>query len=468
MKHDLPVAPHVVDLISELQNAGYEAYIVGGAIRDLLLGRKPKDFDISTSATPEEVRAVFGRRIARIIGKRFRLVHVEYSGELFEVSTFRRAPTRTAANSKKELPENLILSDNSFGTAEEDAWRRDFTVNALFYDPVNSELLDYTGQGIDDIRNRVVRAIGDPKLRFEEDPVRMLRALKLIGQYDFTMDAATENALFSELELIRVAAPSRLALELEKILSSAYGDKHFQAFHDYGLLPYFLPELNAAWDTPHGDYALNLLNERNCRVREGLYRNSVSLAMAALALPFVELECGGKPGDLWNPGPDSTAAIRGVLDRLFKPQTMMNRMTMSAERADSAVAFPGRKGETASDRGEVLSSCPGADAAPAVGCGGGYGRGREAVAGGGSAPPHFRGEARRCRKIPAPSPSPRPAEREREIAGGIEGWDGARRFSGCCRCWRPAACWKPGKACSKFPEPESRSLTEAGFRMRRS
>ena len=97
MKHDLPVAPHVVDLISELQTAGYEAYIVGGAIRDLLLGRKPKDFDISTSATPEEVRAVFGRRIARIIGKRFRLVHVEYSGELFEVSTFRRAPTRTAA-----------------------------------------------------------------------------------------------------------------------------------------------------------------------------------------------------------------------------------------------------------------------------------------------------------------------------------------------------------------------------------
>ena len=337
MKHDLPVAPHVVDLISELQNAGYEAYIVGGAIRDLLLGRKPKDFDISTSATPEEVRAVFGRRIARIIGKRFRLVHVEYSGELFEVSTFRRAPTRTAANSKKELPENLILSDNSFGTAEEDAWRRDFTVNALFYDPVNSELLDYTGQGIDDIRNRVVRAIGDPKLRFEEDPVRMLRALKLIGQYDFTMDAATENALFSELELIRVAAPSRLALELEKILSSAYGDKHFQAFHDYGLLPYFLPELNAAWDTPHGDYALNLLNERNCRVREGLYRNSVSLAMAALALPFVELECGGKPGDLWNPGPDSTAAIRGVLDRLFKPQTMMNRPFLSRRRATLCV-----------------------------------------------------------------------------------------------------------------------------------
>ena len=332
MKHELPVASHVTELIAELQDGGFEAYIVGGAIRDLLLGRKPKDFDISTSATPEEVRTVFGRRSARIIGKRFRLVHVMFGGELFEVSTFRQAPTRAEGPARKELPENMILSDNSFGTAEEDAWRRDFTVNALFYDPVRSELLDYTGQGIEDIRNRVVRAIGDPKLRFEEDPVRMLRALKLIGQYDFTMDSATENALFSQLELIRLASTSRLALELEKILAGAYGDKQFQAFHDYGLLPYFLPALNAAWDTPHGDYALSLFNERNCRVREGVYRNSVSLAMAVLALPFVERECGAEPGGLWKPGPDSTAAIRGVLDTLFKPQSMMNRMTLSAER----------------------------------------------------------------------------------------------------------------------------------------
>ena len=332
MKHELPVPVHVTELISELRAAGYESYIVGGAIRDLLLGRQPKDFDISTSATPEEVRAVFGRRSARIIGKRFRLVHVTWCGELFEVSTFRQAPLPSGANAKKDLPENLILSDNSFGTAEEDAWRRDFTVNALFFDPVKNELIDFTGQGVEDIRNRVVRAIGNPGLRFEEDPVRMLRALKLIGQYDFTMDSATENALFSHLELIRIASPSRLALELEKILASSYGDKHFQAFHDYGLLPYFLPELNNAWDTPHGDYALNLLNERNCRVREGIYRNSISLAMATLALPFVEKECGKRPGELWEPGPDSTAAIRGVLDTLFKPQTMMNRMTLSAER----------------------------------------------------------------------------------------------------------------------------------------
>ena len=151
MKHELPVANHVISLISELQNAGFEAYIVGGAIRDLLLGRTPKDYDISTSATPEEVRGVFGRRIARIIGKRFRLVHVQYGGELFEVSTFRKAPTqgqlRPDGRPAKDLPEHMILSDNEFGSAEEDAWRRDFTVNALFYDPVRSELIDYTVRG---------------------------------------------------------------------------------------------------------------------------------------------------------------------------------------------------------------------------------------------------------------------------------------------------------------------------------
>ena len=338
MKHELPVENRVIELISTLQNAGFEAYIVGGAIRDLLLGRHPKDYDISTAATPEEVRNVFGRRAARIIGKRFRLVHVRHGGELFEVSTFRRAPSPESAavgpdgRKHEELPEHMILSDNSFGTAEEDAWRRDFTVNALFYDPVRSELIDFTGQGIDDIRSGVVRAIGNPRLRFEEDPVRMLRALKLVGQYDFTFDAATENALFAMLPLIRHAAPSRLSLELEKILSSSYGDKHLLAFHDYGLLEYFLPEIDTAWGSPACEYALNLFNERNCRVAEGIYRNSISLAMATLALPFVERECGSSVGGLWQNSPEARTIIAGVLDRLFRPQTMMNRMTLSAER----------------------------------------------------------------------------------------------------------------------------------------
>ena len=177
---NLSVSRNAYEIVSQLQDNGYEAYIVGGAIRDLLLGRTPKDFDISTSATPEEVRGVFGRRHARIIGKRFRLVHVYMNGELFEVSTFRQAPDAEEQENRKQgkladLPEHLIVSDNSFGSAEEDVWRRDFTVNALFYNPVNCEILDYTEYGVDDINNGIVRAIGNPTLRFEEDPVRMLR-----------------------------------------------------------------------------------------------------------------------------------------------------------------------------------------------------------------------------------------------------------------------------------------------------
>ncbi len=334
MKHELPVDPAVTDLVATLTDAGFETYIVGGAIRDLLLGRAPKDYDISTAATPEEVRTVFGRRNARIIGKRFRLVHVHWEGQLFEVSTFRQAPAGPgkSGRSGENLPENMILSDNVFGTAEEDAWRRDFTVNALFFNPVDSELLDFTGQGVGDIRAGVVRAIGDAALRFEEDPVRMLRALKLVGQYDFTLEAGTENALFAKLPFIRHAAPSRLSLELEKILSSSYGDRHFLAFYEYGLLAYFLPELDEAWDTPVCRYALDLFNERNCRVAEGIYRNSVSLAMATLALPFVERELEQPVGKLWRSSETHLPAIQKVLDRLFRPQNMMNRMTLSAER----------------------------------------------------------------------------------------------------------------------------------------
>ena len=172
MKIKLSISANARYVVTALQESGYEAYIVGGAIRDLLLEREPKDFDIGCSATPEEVRQVFGRRNARIIGKRFRLTHVTCKGELFEVSTFRKAPVAGGQNEREtlnseEIPENLIVSDNSWGTAVEDAWRRDFTVNALFYDPVSNELYDHTGMGLEDIKSQTVRAIGDPALRFE-------------------------------------------------------------------------------------------------------------------------------------------------------------------------------------------------------------------------------------------------------------------------------------------------------------
>ncbi|MBO5688541.1 MAG: hypothetical protein J6S73_01330 [Lentisphaeria bacterium] len=335
MKYSLPVDPRMIDVVDQLQQSGYETYIVGGAIRDLLMGRRPKDYDISTAATPEQVREVFGRRSVRIIGRRFRLAHLHLGKEIIEISTFRRAPEghgrEVNAAEEDRLPENIILSDNDYGTVEEDARRRDFTVNALYFDPVREELLDFNGHSLDDIENGVVRAIGDPKLRFEEDPVRILRALKLVGQYDFSPDAETENAIFSSLDLIRFASPSRLSLELEKVLSSAYGDKHLKAFHDYGFLEYFLPFFHRNWNTEPMQYAMELFTERNYRVDEGTYRNSISLACAILALPFVEAAAGNGCGQLWAPGRDAVHMIRQILKDMFQPQNMINSVMQSAE-----------------------------------------------------------------------------------------------------------------------------------------
>lgn len=325
MKRPLAISDTAKDIVLTLQDAGFETYVVGGAVRDLLLNRTPKDFDISTAATPEEIRGVFGRRKARIIGKRFRLVHLYADNDIYEISTFRTAP-KSSDNGK-----NLITSDNAYGTAQEDVWRRDFTMNALFYDPAKEEVIDLTGMGIDDINNSVVRAIGKPKLRFEEDPVRILRALKMVAQFDFSLDDATENALFASLPLFTQASGSRLALELEKILKSSYCDRHLEVFHDYGLLPYFLPEISAIWGTPQQKYLCDLLYERNCRLDEGLYRNSVSLAIACAALPFVEMAFGREAGTLWQPGiPGCSAIIAQCVDNIFKPQNLMVRMRESA------------------------------------------------------------------------------------------------------------------------------------------
>lgn len=335
MQYDFDISPGAYQVVATLQNAGFESYIVGGAIRDLLLKRNPKDFDISTAATPEEVRHVFGRKRARIIGKRFRLAHVNIAGELFEVSTFRKTPSVHAGNSENEkfqkMPENMIVSDNSYGSAREDAFRRDFTVNALFYDPVKKELFDYTGMGLTDIENRIVRAIGEPTLRFEEDPVRMLRALKLVAQFDFSLDCATENALFGTLPLLRHVSVGRLSLELEKILKSSSSDRHFEVFFDYGLLAYFLPELSSCWGSTAQKHAIDLLYERNCRVDAGIYRDSISLALALMILPFAAKKLNCAVGEVWKKRDEHVEnVLHETVTGLIAPQILMIKVREAA------------------------------------------------------------------------------------------------------------------------------------------
>ena len=328
MNNAMTLPKEIDECLNLLSSNGYKAFVVGGAVRDLLLGHTPKDYDISTAATPEQICQVFGRRHTLIIGKRFRLVHYRWGKEIIEISTFRKTPCKTETKNHPKLahlPSKMIIDDNNFGSAEEDAFRRDFTVNALFYDPIKEEIIDYTNSGLADIQAKIVRVIGEPDVRFEEDPVRMLRALKLVGRFGFSMDNACENSLFANMDKIRHVPVSRMTLELEKVLSSCYIDTLLEAFHDFGLLPYFLPYFAQRWNTPEMERALDLIFERNCQVSSGDLCNSISLAMACLALPFIQR-------DMAEHKVKSAPAASEVISNAFKPQTMVKRLLFAAEK----------------------------------------------------------------------------------------------------------------------------------------
>ncbi len=223
-------------VLYRLKNHNFLAYLVGGGVRDLLLGRKPKDFDIGTSAHPQQVRKLF--RNCFIIGRRFRLCHVRFGRKVVEVSTFRR-------QAEPEEGDPMIRRDNTFGTPEEDAFRRDFTVNALFYDIATFSVIDYVG-GLQDLDQRVIRAIGDPDVRFREDPVRMLRAVALAARLNFTIDRDTVEAIRGLRGEIVKASPARLLEEFYKILRQGASRATFHLLHDYGMLAYLLPEADQA------------------------------------------------------------------------------------------------------------------------------------------------------------------------------------------------------------------------------
>lgn len=299
---------------------GFEAYIVGGAVRDLLMDIAPKDYDIATSATPEDVRRVFGRRRSRIIGRRFRLVHVYAGPEIYEVSTFRRAPS---ANERRERLDDdgvMIWRDNEYGTLEQDAERRDLTVNALYYDPVGDRgIIDLVG-GVRDLEERCARAIGDAATRLEEDPVRMLRALKLVGLFGFHLDVDLEDALRQRVERIALASQNRLFEELLKILATNRSAAILEAFHRYGLLRHYWPALAALWDSPAGEQTRLLLAERDRRVNGGEYSSSKALALATACLPYVISRLGGPGGDdLWEHDPAKEHHCREAVQEFFQP-----------------------------------------------------------------------------------------------------------------------------------------------------
>src|SRR5688500_6165198 len=230
------IDPDALKVLYRLKNHGFVAYLVGGGVRDLLLGRRPKDFDIGTSAHPQQIKKLF--RNCFVIGRRFRLCHVRFGKKVVEVSCFRK---------QAEAPEGegLIRLDNTFGLPEEDAFRRDFTVNALFYDIATFSVIDYV-DGLSDLDARVIRTIGDPAVRFREDPVRMLRAVALAARLGFSIDRDTTEAIRAMRGEIVKSSPARMLDELYKILRQGASRKTFQMLHELGLLAYILPEADEA------------------------------------------------------------------------------------------------------------------------------------------------------------------------------------------------------------------------------
>jgi poly(A) polymerase len=252
-----------------LHNAGFKAYIVGGAVRDLLLDYQPKDFDIATDATPEEVYKVFRR--SRIIGRRFRLVHVMWGNETIEVSTFRGH--HEAHGDALVNDSGRILRDNVFGNLEEDSTRRDFTINAMYYDPVREEVLDFHN-GIADIKAKLLRIIGDPKTRYKEDPVRMLRAVRLSAKLGLKIESKTQAPILSLADLLQDVPPSRLFDEMLKLFLSGHAIESINILREQHLHHGLLPLLDVVLEQPMGEkFVMLALKNTDDRIKSGKSSN---------------------------------------------------------------------------------------------------------------------------------------------------------------------------------------------------
>jgi poly(A) polymerase len=252
-----------------LRKAGYDAFLVGGGVRDLLLGREPKDFDVATNASPEEIRSVF--RNCRLIGRRFRLAHVHFGGEIIEVATFR------AAQNGDEEPgidagTGLILHDNVYGTIEEDAARRDFSVNALYYNIADFSVVDFTG-GVEDLRQGVLRPLGDAETRFREDPVRMLRAARFAAKLGFTIDPEAQRQLEMLGSLLEAVPPARLFDECLKLFMGGFGVEAYEKLRHFDLFRQLFPETDECLEREEHAFPLTFvyrgLRNTDARIAEG-------------------------------------------------------------------------------------------------------------------------------------------------------------------------------------------------------
>jgi len=278
------IPENVLKVLYRLHRSGYRAYLCGGSVRDLLMDREPKDFDVATDAHPMEVRRLF--RNSRIIGRRFRLVHIIFQDQTVEVATFRREPERGT----DENADILITDDNTFGSPLQDARRRDFTINALFYNIADFSVIDYIG-GLDDLTQHRVRVIGDPDVRFREDPVRMMRAIEFASRLDFAIEPATYDAIIRHRSEILKASPPRVSEEILELLRRGWSRDAMRLLIETALLEPLLPEVYNAIRDERAPYFWKMLEVLDRTVQAGR-KISDAVSLSVLFLPWIidELE----------------------------------------------------------------------------------------------------------------------------------------------------------------------------------
>lgn len=311
------ISPSAVSVLYRLHHAGYRACLVGGGVRDLLLGREPKDFDVVTDAQPEQIHHLF--RNCRLIGRRFRLAHVRFGQEIVEVATFRAySDGGNEGNGVKRAENGRILSDNVYGSIEEDAWRRDFTINALYYDIANFTVLDYVG-GIADLRAGLIRLIGDPVQRYHEDPVRMLRAVRFAAKLGLRLDPATEAPLHHLGHLLAQIPPARLSDEVFKLFLGGSALQTFELLRHYRLFGWLFPATERCLSRQQQHYPKTLLVRALADIDRRLAESqSVNPAFLSAALMWEPLR--EQQHRLQEQGLDEHEALQEAIDTVVQAQ----------------------------------------------------------------------------------------------------------------------------------------------------
>lgn len=334
-------------VLYRLHNAGFEAYMVGGCLRDALLGKTPKDFDVATNATPEQVRDLF--RNSRIIGRRFRIVHVRFGREIIEVTTFRGRPNDDHDEHLAQQSEHgLLLRDNVWGNIEEDALRRDFTVNALYYNIADFSLHDWAG-GVSDIESHTLRLIGDPETRYREDPVRMLRAVRFAAKLDFAIAPDTEAPIADMAPLLLQIPPARLFEEVLKLFLSGYAVKTLHLLRHYGLFAMLFPETEEAmeelaWAEP---LVLQALANTDARIQKERPVTPAFL-FAAMLWPGVQLRTERLQDQGMPPIPAQQTASQQAISRQLQHTSIPKRFSLPMRDIwDLQQRLPKRRGKRA-------------------------------------------------------------------------------------------------------------------------